>query len=221
MRASLPRPSTSCSGTMAVSATEARAARMSVQWISAAVGAEVPQREVAARAPPPSPAAGRVAGAGRSTSRPSCRCRGCRCRPRGSRGKLCGRNVGGLGVAAEGELQDAHAREAEALAQRLHLGRDHAEVLGDDRQRRRARRSTASKSAAPGPFTQRAVHRGRRRRPGTSQYASKPRKWSRRTMSNSSKACAEALDPPGVAVARASRPSRRCGLPQSWPVALK
>ncbi len=34
MRASLPRPSTSCSGTMAVSATEASTARMKAQWIS-------------------------------------------------------------------------------------------------------------------------------------------------------------------------------------------
>ena len=60
--------------------------------------------------------------------------------------------VGRLGIAAEGELQDRHAREAEALAQRLDLGRDDAQVLGDDRQLAE-RACRASKSAAPGPFT--------------------------------------------------------------------
>ena len=44
--------------------------------------------------------------------------------------------------------------------------------------------SSASKNAAPGPFTHRpstAVSAS----PGTSQYASKPRKWSSRTVSTS------------------------------------
>ena len=42
--------------------------------------------------------------------------------------------VGSLGIVAEGELQDRHAGKAELLAQSFHLGRDDAEILGDDRQ---------------------------------------------------------------------------------------
>jgi hypothetical protein len=41
-------------------------------------------------------------------------------------------------------------REGEALAQRVDVGRDDAEVLGDDRQRPEAG-AIASNSAAPGP----------------------------------------------------------------------
>ena len=39
-----------------------------------------------------------------------------------------------VALAAEGELQDAHARQAEALAQRHDVVGDDAEILGDDRQ---------------------------------------------------------------------------------------
>ena len=72
------------------------------------------------------------------------------------------------------------------VAQRLDLRGDDAEVLGHDRQVARGPPASASKKAAPGPFTQRpstAVSAS----PGTSQYASKPRKWSSRTMSTSAR----------------------------------
>ena len=39
-----------------------------------------------------------------------------------------------FGGAAECELQDPHARQVEIFAQRLHLGRDDAQVFGNDRQ---------------------------------------------------------------------------------------
>ena len=44
------------------------------------------------------------------------------------------RQVGIVRVAAEGELQDLHAGQAEALPERRHLGRNGAEVLGNERQ---------------------------------------------------------------------------------------
>ena len=64
---------------------------------------------------------------------------------------------------------------AELLAQRLDLRRDDAEILGDDRAADPSASVMALNSAAPGPFTHRpftAVVSA----PGTSQYASKPRK---------------------------------------------
>jgi hypothetical protein len=54
------------------------------------------------------------------------------------------------GVAAERELQHGHARETVALPQRLHLGRDDAQVLGHDGQRpQRAVQRVEERAARP------------------------------------------------------------------------
>ena len=44
------------------------------------------------------------------------------------------------GVVAEGELQDSHPRKPEVVAKLIDVGRDHAEILGDDRSRSERRR---------------------------------------------------------------------------------
>ncbi len=63
-------------------------------------------------------------------------------------------------VAAESELQHPHARQLEALAQRGHVGRDQAQVLGDDRHPPQARphRLEQRRARALAPV---AVDRGR------------------------------------------------------------
>ena len=42
------------------------------------------------------------------------------------------RQVDILGVAGEGKLQDAHSRESAIVPQGLNIGRDHAQIFGDD-----------------------------------------------------------------------------------------
>ena len=64
------------------------------------------------------------------------------------------------GRAAEGELQHLHAGKAAGLAQRLHVGRDDAEVLGDQRQRaQRIARGLEQRGA--GGFDPAAIDGGR------------------------------------------------------------
>ena len=82
IRASEPRPSTSCAGTTAVSATDARTARISVQFISCPSVARYSRaqrlllRHVLG-------AAHALARRRRATSPSPCRCRACRCTRRG------------------------------------------------------------------------------------------------------------------------------------------
>ena len=64
----------------------------------------------------------------------------------------------------------------------------------------------ASKRSAPGPGTQRPLS-AVASPAGTSQYASKPRKWSRRTMSTCAERRLAARDPPAIAVGRQRGPS--------------
>ena len=68
----------------------------------------------------------------RRTSRSRCCCRECRVDDIVALEVV--RQVLGVVVEREGELQDLHAGKAEPVAQRIDLGRDDAQVLGDDGQ---------------------------------------------------------------------------------------
>ena len=121
----------------------------------------------------------------------------------------------GSAAAAEGPEEHDHAREAELVAKRGHGGRDHAEVLGDQRQRRRAPRSAASEELA-----RRGPAASGRCSPscapaGTAQYETKPRKWSIRAQVEELERAAQALDPPAVALLARARASRRAGCPRA------
>ena len=105
-----------------------------------------------------------------------------------------------------------------SLAQPDDRRRDHAEILGDERQRRRARlapRGTARRRgrAASGRAAPSCAAAG------IAQYATKPRKWSIRVMSTSSNVAAQALDPPAVARSLGARASRRADCPSAGRVA--
>ena len=114
-----------------VSATDAMMARMKAQWISRPSVfryALVKSRSRSTSCPE------RVLASSALALPPSHRCvvivRAC-VRHHFAR-IIVGPERGRLRIRAECELQHAHAREAELMAQRLHLRRDHAQVFGDD-----------------------------------------------------------------------------------------
>ena len=143
----------------------------------------------------------------RRTSRASCRGRGCRCRRR--RRSRVVRRAGAalLRVAGvEAELQHDHARAARARRAGASTGgRDHAEVLGDQRQARRAPRARRRTGARPARGCQRPaqrVARAARHRPVGDEAAEvvDPREVVELERA------AEALGPPAVAAPLQRRP---------------
>ena len=189
MRASLPRPSTSCSGTIAMSATRGaggadqvpgdvvrRRSRGSAQTVALLfAGAVVPPAER------------------------RCRCRACRCRRR-CRGRSCAAGSGLSASSPKANCRMLHARQAERVAQCLHVGRDEP-------------RSSAMSGRPPSASRERVEQR--RPGPGT-QRPSTRRGLARRDLpvaprSRGSGRCAR--DPPARSVAaqraRSTRRSRR------------
>ena len=146
-----------------------------------------------------------------ATSRASCRCRACRCR-RPMLLVVLGQ-VRVRRVAAERELQDEHAREAELVAQPHDRLGDHAEVLGDERQRRRARavdgveERRARARAASGRAS--AVSVARRAPPSTRRSRGSGRGASGRR----ARTCGGGARSTSGSRRRASPPSRRAGCP--------
>ena len=97
-------------------------------------------------------------------------------------------------VRVEAELQHDHPGQAELVAQPLDRRRDHAEVLGDQRQRRRARARAASNSARPGPRRQRPPT-ARRVRPRAPPSRRRSRGSGRSARGRTARACAAAARP--------------------------
>jgi hypothetical protein len=79
-----------------------------------------------------------------------------------------------LRILAESKLQNRHPREVELVPDPLHLRRDDAKILRDDR---KVPDFSAAKRSPPGPFTHCPVA-AVVAPAGISQYASNPRKWS-------------------------------------------
>ena len=138
IRASLPSPSTSCTGIIASAARDDSASSISSH--GSRVG------KVAARA---------------------CRCRGSTCRRPGGRG---GSRAGAGSSAGPWNAQRSTTMPGKPSASRsaLDVRRDHAEVLGDHRQRAELGLGGAEDRGSPGPRRQRpsrAVRLRRRHRP--------------------------------------------------------
>ena len=136
MRASLPRPSTSCAGTIESAARDASASSISDQCGSAG-SSPVAARAFGRRASP--------------TSRRPSRCRACRCRrPAARRGSPAGADC--RGPPPKPNSSTDHARQPEREPQPLDRRRDHAEVLRDQRQRAElALRGVEDRRARPAP----------------------------------------------------------------------
>ena len=168
--ASLPSPSTSCAGIIVRAGRDASASSISLQWLRR----------------------GKCAAQRVGVVRRACR------RPARSRwfsnrcGLACGPPNAQMSTAMPGKPSSSRSR--------VDGRRDHAEVLGDHRQRAELG-SAARKSSAPGPGASVPL-RASCAPSGTAQYATKPRKWSMRARSKSSNVAPEPLDPPAVALGR-------------------
>ena len=210
MRCSPPRPSTSCIGWIAVSAT------------AGAGGCGSGPSASRGRRSPGSRAAwwrSRSRGAGPPADA-WCRCRACRCRPP-CRARGCAAGSGCSAVAAEGELQDAHAREARSAC----AAPSTSGVITP----RSSAMIGSGPSAVGDGLEQRGARARRRQRPLIGG------RLAGRDLPVAGEA-AEVVDAHDVdqsrrcaACARSTRrsPRRACasqrysGLPQRWPVALK
>ena len=200
MRASLPRPSTSWTGTIAVCACEASASRISSQLGSSSSIPSSPRAlERARRARRRSSA---------PTSRARCRCRASRCRRRVARRRRSGPRGPG-----SRNWSTAIPGSPSSLAQAVDRRRDHAEVLGDQRQLAELARDRVEE-VVPGAAPPAPGERGLRAA-GHGPVGDEAAEVVDARRVDELERAPEALDPPAVAGARASRASRRAGCPRA------
>ena len=208
MRALLPRPSRSCTGTIAVRAREASASRASSQLGSSSSmpgGARGGERAVAR-------------GVGRQL--PPGERRVVVVRPRVGDAVLARPSIGSPRPPGAGTAAPTMPGQPELVAQPLDRRRDHAEVLGDQRQLAELAPRPRRRARGPGPRRQlpsSAVSRAARHRPVRDEAAEvvDPRRV------DELERAPEALDPPAVAGRAQRAASRRAGCPRAGPSSLQ